>query len=249
MRTTGFENLTGAALAAESKLPEVQNAIRAAKESAESALWMADVINRLLKTAEDKSLAGRWVTPAVDSLRSALLFSSAGLDTSLKRLVNHSLPALVEDDATVEKEFQEWAKSRLSSGSDGVDAKALVRILMTKGVSPRDSLLESWRYELTDASAQSAERVSALAKALGVTDQTIRKRIAPGRGTKTALQSAFEARNQIAHELDVTDPDAEVRKPLERIRRYRSLTVISGWCVELLDVTQVITNDVARRLS
>ena len=102
---------------------------------------------------------------------------------------------------------------------------------------------------LTDGSAQSAERVQTLAQALGVTDATLRKRIAPTAKTPTTLQAAFLARHEIAHELDVTDPDAKVRKPLEKIRRYRSQTAIQGWCVELLDVTQLITDDVARRLS
>lgn len=230
--------------------PEVQNAIWAAQDSAGSALLLASVTNRLIKTVDNKSLQGRWANPAVDLLRSALLFASAGLDTSLKRLVKHGLPLLLDVDPRVESQFQKWAADAMSGGQNGgLDPKALVRVLMTKGVSPRDSLLSSWIYELTDGSAQSAERVDALASALGVTDATLRARTSSPKNSKTVLQYAFTARNQIAHELDVTDPTAETRQRLERIRRYRRLADISLWSSELLEVTQLITNDVAERLT
>lgn len=212
---------------------------------------MADVINRLIRTADGKALAGRRVLEAVDSLRAALLFASAGLDTSLKRLVRHSIHDLVELDANVDTQFQKWATQRMSNGDGGiVDTKTLVQILLARGRTPRDSLLSSWIYQLTDASAQSAERVTELAQALGVTEKNLRKRISPTASKEpSVLQEAFTARNEIAHEMDITDPDAETRKPLESISRYRKLDDISNWCVELLDVTQLITNDVAVRLS
>lgn len=232
------------------RLPEVQNAIRAARESAGSAIAMAILINRLLKVSDGKSLQGLWVAEAVDSLRAALLFASGGLDTSLKRLVKHALPDLAARDSAVDKQFQKWAESKVGDDETGaVQAKQLVQILLTAGVSPRDSLMTNWVYALTDGSAQSADRVRDLAQALGVTDAALRKRTDPAAKTPTPLQEAFKARNEIAHELDVTDPEAEVRKPLEKIRRYRPQTTIKEWCVELLDVTQLITNDVARRLS
>lgn len=233
---------------AEELLPEVQNAIRAARESADSAIGTANVINRLYKTAEGKKFNGSWVSPAVDSLRSALLFASGGLDTSLKRLVKHSLKKLAVQDESVDEQFRKWAEQRVGDAQTGaVQAKELVQILLSHGVTPRDSLISTWIYTLTDGSAQSAARVSELAQALGVTDSAIRKRTA--HKAKTILHDAFTARNQIAHELDVVDPDAETRKPLEKIRRYRKQSDITEWCCELLDVTQLITNDVAYRLA
>lgn len=244
----GFDKITPPSDAASQNLREVQNAIRAARESAKSALRMASVINRVLKTADGKSLVGRWTPQAVDSLRSALLFASAGLDVSLKSLVQHALPSLPDRDSLVEERFQKWAEINMRNGQTGIDAKALLRVLMTKGNSPRDSLMSSWVYDLTSGSAQSAERVVELTQALGVVDSAIRKRVTPSKSsTATKLQSAFAARNLIAHELDVTQPGAETRKALESIRKHRAHDDIAAWCVELLDVTQVITNDVARR--
>lgn len=229
------------------KLPEVQNAIRAALDSTDSALAMGTLMNRFLKLADGKSQQGLWVPQAVDSLRAALLFASAGLDTSLKRLVRHALPQLASWDSDVEKHFRKWAEQRVGDSATGaVQAKELVHILLGQGASPRDVLMGRWVYELTDGSAQSVERVDELAQALGVTDRAIRARTA-NKETST-LKAAFAARNEIAHELDVTDPEAEARQRLEKIRRYRKATDIRAWCTELLDVTQQITNNVAARL-
>src|SRR5690349_1213195 len=99
---------------AESSLPEVQNAIRAARESAGSAILVARLTNRLTKKAEGKAAQGLWVTSAVDSLRSSLLFASAGLDTSLKRLARHALPALSTKEAAVGARFKTWAEGQVS---------------------------------------------------------------------------------------------------------------------------------------
>jgi hypothetical protein len=245
------DTLTGVSKAnpeAESNLPEVQNAIRAAMESTESAIGVARLINRLLKKSQGKANNGPWVPAAVDSLRSGLLFASAGLDTSLKRLVRHALPTLAVRDEKVDMVFQRWATNRVSDPGGAVQAEELIRILLASGVSPRDSLMQSWVYDLTSGSAQSADRVDELAKAFGITDQALRKRVKPA-GTPTKLQLAFRARNQITHELDVTDPEAETRQPLEKIRRYRSEANVAEWCRELLDVTQVIVNNVASRIA
>jgi GTP cyclohydrolase III len=149
----------------------------------------------------------------------------------------------------VEQRFQKWAAIRMQNSDGGLDAKTLIRVLMTKGESPRDSLRAAWVADLTAGSAQSAQRVSEIAQALGVAERPLMKRVQVNSTTPTILQKAFEARNLIAHELDVIDPDAETRKPLESIRKYRGHDEIAAWCVELLDVTQLITNNVARRLA
>lgn len=67
------------------ELPEVQVAIGAARSSAESAIAMAYTMNSLRKTAEGKTVRGKFTSEAVDCLRSALLFCGAGLDTAFKQ--------------------------------------------------------------------------------------------------------------------------------------------------------------------
>ncbi|MCK7638020.1 hypothetical protein M0E82_08430 [Corynebacterium sp. P7202] len=247
LKPYSLEQITEADPRASLEMPEVQVAIRAARSSAESAIAMANTMNSLRKAAEGKNVQGKFTSEAVDCLRSALLFSGAGLDTALKRLAAEALPSLVDSDDIVSKKFSEFVESRISDESGRVRAKELVRILMAKGETPRAVMVNRWIYELQSNSAQSADRVKEFAAALGVVDSDLRKRIEP-KGRKSLLEKAFLARNQIAHELDVTKPRQVDRKKLESIRQYRKRDDIVSFCTELLDVTQCLVNDTVRRM-
>lgn len=226
---------------------EAQNTLRAAVESSDSAIVTATLINRLSKVRDGKEVRGGWATPAQDSLRASVLFAGAGLDRALKRLAEDALPLLVRFDDEVNRKFRVYAQDAITD-SGSVDPKQLVALLLGQGDSPRDTLVKSWIYELGSASAQSTERVAEFSGALGVTDKDLRKRMTPTPAKSSKLEKAFSARNEIAHELDVTDPEAETRKRLERIRRARSVTSMREHVVEMLDVTQLVINDVASRL-
>lgn len=242
-----FEDLTNSDRRVTDHFPEVQVALTAARTSAESAISMARAMNTLRKTAEGKRLQGKYTAEAQDCLRSALLFAGAGLDTALKRLVSQSLPMLVAADIGAAERLSKHAERRVRFGDGGVDPKELIQLLLSTGKTPRDILLGSWIYELTDGSAQSADRVVELASACGMDVKDLRKRIGPTDGKTRLLERAFLARNAIAHELDVTSPAEGGRKKLESIRAYRSRTDIQEWCGEVLDVGQVVVNDVVRR--
>lgn len=231
-----------------SEMPEVQVAVQAARASAESAIAMAYTMNALRKISEGKAVRGKFTSEAVDCLRSALLFSGAGLDTALKRLAADALPTLVQTDEQVSKKLAEFAESEIGDESGNVRAKDLVRVLLGSGKDPRDVMVARWVRSLESNSAQSAQRVSEFASALGVVNGALRQRVAPTKARSSALEVAFIARNQIAHELDVTRPEDAARGRLESIRRYRNVDDIITSCAELLDVTQEIVNDVVRRL-
>ena len=243
-----FSNLTPPANAAFNRLPEIQVAIRAATDSARAAVAMAYTMNRLRKESDGKNIRGKFTPEAQDCLRSAVLFAGAGLDTALKRLAAETLSGLVQTDVNVARKLAEFAEDRISDSSGSVSPKELVRLLLGTGASPRDTMVQRWIYDLESASAQSAPRVEEIAAALGVTNSAIRARIKPTKGRTSPLEQAFVARNEIAHELDVTKPKEAARVKLEDIRRYRSVDSVIGHCVELLDVTQVVTNDVVSRL-
>ena len=227
---------------------EAQNTLRAAIASTDSAFVTGAIINRILKASVGKDARGAWAYPAQDSLRAGLLFAGAGLDRALKRLAEDAIPALVAVDGGVNSKFQSFAQDAITDG-ESVDPKRLVTLLLGTGDSPRDTLVKSWVYRLGASSAQSAERVSELASAMGVTEAALRKRIAATVGKTSKLEKAFSARNEIAHELDVTDPEAETRKKLERIRRARNVKDVRGHATEMLEVTQLLINDVANRLA
>lgn len=246
--TFQFESLTKPEPRALTTMPEVQVAIQAAQASAESAIAMAYTMNSLRKTAEGRAVRGRFTSEAVDCLRSALLFSGAGLDTALKRLAAEAIPLLVASDEIVSRKLEEFAEAQISDETGGVRAKDLIRVLLGSGTSPRDVIASRRVKALEASSAQSAQRVSEIAGALGVVDVQLRKRIAVTKGRSSVLETAFTARNEIAHELDVTRPEEASRKRLESIRRYRNVDDIITLCRELLDVTQQIVNDVVRRI-
>lgn len=232
-------------------MPEVQVAIGAARSSAESAIAMAYTMNELRKRAEGKVIRGKFTSEAVDCLRSALLFAGAGLDTALKRLAAEAIPVLAVTDSVVSKKLSEFAEDQIGDDTGAVRARELVRILIGEGASPRDIMVRRWIYELESSSAQSAARVTEFASALGVVDEKLRKRVAQTKGQKgegSLLEQAFTARNEIAHELDVTKPAEAARQKLESIRRYRNVDDIRDLCFELLDVTQCLVNDVVKRL-
>lgn len=230
------------------ELPEVQVAIGAARSSAESAIAMAYTMNSLRKISQGKAVRGKFTSEAVDCLRSALLFSGAGLDTALKRLAAEALPLLVTSDEAVSKKLREFAEAQIGDETGGVRAKDLVRVLLGEGTSPRDIMVSRWVYALESNSAQSADRVTEFASALGVVDGGLRKRMSPTKGRSSLLEKAFKARNEIAHELDVTKPAEAARKQLESIRQYRNVDDIVDLCRELLDVTQCFVNDVIQRI-
>jgi hypothetical protein len=227
---------------------EAQNTLRAAIESAGSALWVGAVINRMLKVSAGKQVKGIWATPAQDSLRAAVLFAGAGLDRALKRLAQDTLPHLIVFDQEVNAKLKVFAERSITQGGS-VDPRQLVAILLQEGTSPRDIMVKSWSTALASSSAQSADRVEELVAALGVTTKDLRRRVAPTKNRSSDLEKAFIARNEIAHELDVTQPAAETRQKLERIRQGRSATDMRGHVVEMLRITQWIINDVASRLA
>lgn len=229
---------------------EAQNAVRAARASSTDALEAGALLNRVGKLAQEKKVIGTWTAQAQDSLRAAILFAGAGLDRSLKSLVETAIPRLIDHDDVVRKKFTEFAEVTLTDKTtQSINPGEFVRLFLQSGKNPEDVLRTRWVIELTSGSAQSAERVEELASALGVTESTLRARMKPSAKTRTALQLAFDARNLVAHELDVTLPSEESRKPLERIRAVRKVQETERHVSELLAVAQMVVNDVAVRLA
>ncbi|MFP3989354.1 hypothetical protein U9R90_18015 [Streptomyces sp. E11-3] len=228
---------------------EAQNALRAARESADSAIIFGSVINRVLKISQGVTVRGNWSVQAQDSLRAAVLFAGAGLDRALKVLMQDAIPVLVEHDEQTLKKFKSFAAGAISrKGEDVVDPATLVEMFLASGDSPRDVLRKRWIKELTDGSAQSVERVDEIAAALGVTDTTIRKRIDPS-NRRSTLRDAFAARNEIAHELDITKPKADVREKLEKIRKTRKAEDVKKHVTEMLETAHAIIDDVSKRVA
>lgn len=204
-------------------------------------------MNRMDKLARGVSPSGNYSDTAQDSLRAALLFAGAGLDQALKRLVNFGLPSLTSSDDLAREKFEQWAlKAVTHPDTGGVDPKQLVALLLGTGATPRDVLIGRYTQALTASSAQSAKRVEDLATALGVKSANIRKRCKSD--GNTALRAAFTVRNEISHELDLTDAPLTSRARFQRRRNSRAFGSMWDHANECLQVTQLIINDVGARL-
>src|ERR1700746_2978381 len=200
-----------------------------AHDSAESLL---DGFNQLTKARGP----GTSTDEEQDLLRAMLLFSTAGLDACVKRLIQDVLPILASQDDDVRKALLTFASRRLqrTEGEMGTDTKFLAELLIG---APEENLIKSFIGDLTSGSLQSTDELWRIASALGVEDDKKVKKAIP------ALQSAFEARNQIAHEMDI---DFETRP---RNRRGRARERMVAMTNNVLVAADAVLCGVAEKLS
>ncbi|TFF04190.1 hypothetical protein [Cellulosimicrobium funkei] len=92
------------------------------------------------------------------------------------------------------------------------------------------------------------EKVEEIAGALGVNDSKVRRRMS-SKIAELLRGRAFDARNEISHELHLTHPSGDRRAALERRKRVRKYDEVREMAQECLDVTQLIINDASIRLA
>lgn len=211
-----------------------QRFLAGAYDSVEAVLDSLSKI-RELRRQESGDIRGRLPANEEDLLRAAIVFTGAGLDASLKRLIRDTLPALLERIDQAHAKFEAFAAEKLGAG-EIADVRVIARYLTSR--SPRDRLIEDYVFDLTGSSLQSAEEVQRTAGALGIEDSELRKRI-------TGLRDLFVARNEISHELDLQRPEHQG----DRARRTRRIGPTTGLCHDGLEVGQLIINGVGSLLS
>jgi hypothetical protein len=183
---------------------------------------------RQIRQAQGGDIRGRLTGSEEDQLRAAIVFTGAGLDSTLKQLIRDTLPTLLETNTQAHDKFEAFAAARLGTG-EIADTKMIARYLTSP--DPRARLIEDYIYDLTGSSLQSADEVGKVAGALGIDDADLRRRI-------TGLGTLFKARNEISHELDLQRPE----QPGDRTKRSRPLDPTKNLCQEGLEVAQLIVN-------
>jgi len=132
-----------------------------------------------------------------DLLRAMLLTVGAGLDSCAKQLIEHALPEMAAAGGPSRDELVTFAVRRLRKGEEAsaaLDVKFLIELMLGQ---PEQNLVKAFIAELTGASLQSRSQLHRVATALGVGgDQNLKTAI-------NDLQSAFEIRNKITHEMDI----------------------------------------------
>ena len=172
-----------------------------------------------------------------DLLRSMLVMAAAGLDATVKQLVQDTLEQLVPIDAKAQNSFEKFVLRRLS-GDAGTGAALNNRLLASVLVSgnPQKRLLEEYVGHLTAGSLQSVDSLFEVAAALGAEPGQIG--LLP-----TELKPIFEMRNKIIHELDI---HLGARR---RTRTVRSQTTMIQSTERIFQLAHAMIASVDKRLS
>jgi len=162
-----------------------------------------------------------------DILRAMLVMACAGLDSGLKQLIRDALPLLVKKNSDAQSGLEKFVERQVR-GDDadyGVNAKYLAKLLASS--SPYNRVVETYINALTGDSLQSTEQLFKAINALGLDPKSLRV-------DRDILKPAFQARNQIIHELDI-DLQGERRK-----RILRGMDEMIGWTNQILSLTGAI---------
>ena len=222
------------------------NFLASAKLSVENALAAASRQRSVRLAHEGKSPKGRYSEADQDLLRAALVFAGAGLDSTLKRLLEDCLAEMTRMSSIARDEFNSFVRRAISRDLASDDPILLAEALLAD--RPRTVLERQYLESLTGGSLQSSDSVRRVAKALGVDEPSFFKRIDPDKSLR-ALNQMFVARNEMIHELDLRDPMKATRGALGHRRVTREVGKTRTWAVEALSVAQFVVNDVNSRLT
>jgi len=134
-----------------------------------------------------------------DLLRAMLLFTSAGLDSTVKQLVRDTLPIIVGHDIGAHREFEKFVVRELRSNSvdstlDTLDVKTLASLIVED--SPKDALVRGLVGSITSNSLQSVDQLLRVAAHFGIPASELYRNL-------DDLREVFDVRNKISHEMDI----------------------------------------------
>ncbi len=165
---------------------ELKKAFRILQAAHETA---KDLLSTFDSPAGQPRLPGIPSVKEQDLLRAMLIFTGAGLDSSLKQLIRASTLELFETDPEVEKSVA----SRFAK----IDAKDIAAYLLKP--SPRHAMIEDTIEDLTGSSLQSPDELDRIIGLLHLDRQKIIG------SARQEIKKAFDTRNKIIHELDISD--------------------------------------------
>lgn len=179
-------------------------------------------------------MKGRMSKVEVDVLRSAIILSSAGLDATMQRLVNDVAPELIRRQGSAAcAQYQAYLKAELgkSQVSDGIRNAVI-------STDATEQLLAHYLAERTRASFQgSSELKRRVRQALGIPNSAVAD------ADLESLDEFFQARNKIAHSMDLKNPDTE---SVARIHRTRD--EVADLCTHAFEVAALLVRETAKVL-
>jgi hypothetical protein len=174
------------------------------------------------RRSSNSSTKGRMAENELDVLRAAIIFTSSGLDASMRRLVTDVGRHLVGKAGTgARRQYEEFLKQELSKSNVAEGIRGAVREM-----DPTASLVDHYLAEKTRASFQGSDDLKRRVRnALGVSGSAISD------SRLSSLDEFFRARNAIAHELDYTSSSAQ-----SVARRHRNPDAVTEMCSNAFDV-------------
>lgn len=179
----------------------------------------------------NESTKGRTSNVEIDVVRSAIILTSAGLDSSMKRLVNDVGRVLITRPGTgARHEFEEYLKRELAKPNIAPSFREAVL-----DIQVADRLLAHYLAERTRASFQGSSDLKVrVRQTLGIARADV------GDEALTALDEFFVARNKIAHDMDLKDPASH-----SVAREHRDPGTIASQCDQVFRIAVSIIHGAA----
>ncbi len=174
---------------------------------------------------------GRLADAEHDLFRAAVVFAGAGIDTVFKEALRSCVAMQIDRSTGAREKYIEFVTRYIQNGPT-VDPQRLAFLLTTGNADA--TLKEEYIELLTGSSLQSVNQVTAAMSALGLHDNT--RLYKDSRG----LNPLFKARNEIAHELDMTPGSVSGRGA--RRRRERPMRSYASMCHDGLNFSQQVLN-------
>ncbi len=176
---------------------------------------------------------GKPIAGADDLLRAMLLFACSGLDAVVKQLVQDALELILREDLGAQNEFRKFVErrikrgpaddvDRLSVGSSVLDSKLLAELMVS--FDPRARLVGMLTRSLTSDSLQSRDQLLKVAAHFALSAPEVMDE-------PNVTKDAFDARNQIVHEMDVDLGSGNARRP-------RDYGIMIKWCDNILNISR-----------
>jgi hypothetical protein len=165
-----------------------------------------------------------------DLLRAMLVFACSGLDSMLKQLVLDGLPQVISKDAGAHELYRDYIEKKLKKGVE-TDVKYLASILACP--QPQKLMMDELVYNIRSSSLQSKEQLLKVAAHFNIPSSKLTTDL-------KLLQAIFEARNQIAHEMDIDfkqrNRSRHSRKKEDMIGLTNEVFRISRQCLSEVDL-------------
>jgi hypothetical protein len=174
---------------------------------------------------------GRLADAEHDLFRAAVVFVGAGLDTVFKEALRSCVAMQIDRSSGARQKYVDFVTRYIQNGP-AVDAQRLA-VLLTAGDADA-ALKEAYVQHLTGSSLQSVNQVTVAMSALGLQENTKLYK-----DTRT-LNPLFKARNEIAHELDMTPGSVSGRGA--RHRHERAIRSYTSMCFDGLNFSQRVLN-------